>query len=151
MLDVIPELRGLYPDLPILVLSVHPERHSGVKAILARANGYLSKTSEPQELVEAVRQLAAGGRYTSRELGQALAGQLVRAQHTQQPHKKLSARELTMLVKITEGYTTAEIAQQLGLSSKTVGTYRARILYKLAVSTTAGLTRYVMERGVRDV
>ena len=150
MLEVIPELRLLYPELPILVLSTHPERYAGVKAILAGANGYLSKTCDPDELVEAVRQLVKGGRYISKALGLALADYLVQPQVTPKPHDKLSPREHAVLVKITEGFTTSEIAEQLGLSSKTVGTYRARILVKMVISTTAGLTRYVMENCIED-
>ena len=147
-LEVIPELRRLYPKLPILVLSIHPEQHAGVKAILAGANGYLNKNSAPDELTKAVEEVAKGGRYVSKALGLALAEYLFRGQADKQPHETLSDREYTVLLKIAEGFTTAEIAEQLNLSPKTVGTYRARVLEKMGISTTAELTRYVVEKGL---
>ena len=145
-MDAIPELRRMHPRLAILVLSIHPEQHAGVKAILAGANGYLNKGSAPEQLVSAVRQVATGNRYVSHALGAALAEYLFRGQSEKQPHETLSDREYTVLLKIAQGYTTAEIAEQLTLSPKTVGTYRARVLEKMGISTTAELTRYVVEK-----
>lgn len=148
-LQAIPQLRQHYPDLPILVLSAHPECPSGVEAILAGAHGYLSKSCSAEELVEAVQHLVKGGRYINPELGQALANYLVSSQTAKQPpHKKLSPREHTVLMKITEGFTTVEIAKALGLNQKTVGTHRSRILQKMHIHTTAGLTRYVVENNL---
>ena len=149
-LELIPELRRLHPKLAILVLSVHPEELAGVKAILAGANGYLNKGSPPEQLLNAVRQVATGNRYVSQALGVALAEYLFRGQTDKQRHETLSEREYTVLLKISQGFTTAEIAEQLGLSPKTVGTYRARVLEKMGISTTAELTRYVVEKGLND-
>ncbi len=147
-LEAIPELTRIYPKLPILVLSIHPEQHAGVKAILAGASGYLNKGSAPEQLVNAVRHVATGNRYVSHALGAALADYLFQGQTDKLPHTALSEREFTVLLKIAEGYTTAEIAKQLDLSPKTVGTYRARVLEKMGISTTAELTRYVVEKGL---
>jgi DNA-binding NarL/FixJ family response regulator len=147
-LDVIPELRRLYPRLGILVLSVHPEEQAGIRAMLAGANGYLNKTSAPEQLVTAVLRVAEGKRYVSEELGSALAEYLIRGQAGRRPHETLSDREYTVLLKISEGMTTVEIAESLHLSPKTVGTYRARILEKMGIHTTAELTRYVVENGL---
>ena len=149
-LDAIPEWRRHYPGLSILVLSIHSEQQAGVKAILAGATGYVHKSSPPDQLISAVRQVAAGQRYVSPTLGAALAEYLFRRQHAQQPHELLSDRELTVLLKIAQGFTTAEIAGQLELSPKTVGTYRARVLEKMGISTTAELTRYVVEKGLAE-
>ena len=150
-LAVIPEFRRLYPGLAILILSMHPEQEAGVKAILAGANGYLNKSSAPEQLVRAVHQVATGERYVSHALGAALAEYLFKGEPDKQCHETLSDREYTVLLKIAEGFTTAEIAAQLSLSPKTVGTYRARVLEKMGISTTAELTRYVVEKGLRDV
>ena len=149
-LEAIPEFRKLYPKLAILVLSVHPEQQAGVKAIIAGASGYLNKVSAPEQLVTAVHQVAAGNRYISTTLGAALADYLFHRQTAKQPHETLSEREYTVLLKIAQGYTTAEIAEQLTLSPKTVGTYRARVLEKMGISTTAELTRYVVEKGLAE-
>ena len=147
-MEVIPELRRLYPRMGILVLSIHSEEQAGVHAILSGANGYLSKTSAPEQLVAAVRRVAEGKRYVSAELGSALAEYLFRGQGGRLPHEALSGREYTVLLKISEGLTTAEIALALNLSPKTVGTYRARILEKMGINTTAELTRYVVKNGL---
>ena len=149
-LDAIAESRRLYPLLAILVLSSHSEREAGVKSILAGANGYLDKASPPEDLIKAVELVAAGGRSISPVLGAILADYLVHAQATPGNHP-LSAREHTVLLKIARGFTTVKIATQLNLSPKTVGTYRARILEKLGISTTAELTRYVLEKGLDEI
>ena len=149
-LDIIPDLRRVHPKVAILVLSIHPEEQAGVKAIMAGANGYLNKASAPDQLVNAVRHVATGSRYVSQSLGVALAEYLFRGQANREPHETLSAREYTVLLKIARGFTTAEIAGQLNLSPKTVGTYRARVLEKMVISTTAELTRYVVERGLTE-
>ena len=149
-LEAIPELRKLYPQLAILVLSVHPEQQAGIKAIMAGASGYLNKVSAPEQFVSAVRQVASGSRYISSSLGAALADYLFHRQNEKLPHQTLSEREYTVLLKIAQGYTTAEIAEQLGLSPKTVGTYRARVLEKMGISTSAELTRYVVEKGLAE-
>ena len=149
-LDAIPELRRQFPNLAILVLSVHSEQQAGVKAILAGALGYLNKASAPEQLVTAVRQVSIGNRYVSQALGSALAEYLFRGQSDRQPHESLSEREYTVLLKIAQGFTTAEIAEQLTLSPKTVGTYRARVLEKMGILTTAELTRYVVEKGLQE-
>jgi DNA-binding NarL/FixJ family response regulator len=147
-LEEIPELRRLYPQMAILVLSVHPEHHAGVRAIMAGAHGFLNKTTTPEQLMEAVMLVAKGQRFVSRELGAALAEDVYRGRQGRQLHQTLSTREYAVLLKIAEGFTTVEIAEQLGLSPKTVGTYRARILEKMGVSTTAELTRYVVEKSL---
>lgn len=149
-LEAIPEFRKHYPKMGILVLSIHPEQQAGVKAILAGANGYLNKNSAPEELTTAVAEVAKGGRYVSAALGAALAEYLFRGQAGKEVHETLSDREFTVLLKIAEGYTTAEIAAMLNLSPKTIGTYRARVLEKMGISTTAELTRYVVEKGLDD-
>jgi DNA-binding NarL/FixJ family response regulator len=147
-LEAIPALRRSYPKMAILVLSVHPESHAGVRAILAGAHGYLNKTIAPDQLTEAVQQVSKGRRYVSSELGAALAEDLYRGRAGKAPHETLSGREYGVLLKIAQGLTTKEIAEQLHLSIKTVGTYRARVLEKMGIDTTAELTRYVVQNGL---
>lgn len=139
------------PSLPILVLTQYTEQELAAKAIQAGANGYLSKTCEPEVLIEAVRLVIKGERYISTTLGIALAEFLSHSADNKPIHHQLSARELGVLLKISEGYTTVEIAAELQLSSHTVGTYRARVREKTGLMTTAEMTRYVVERGLDRV
>lgn len=151
-INAIEECRANRPRLPILVLTQYTEQELAAKAIQAGANGFLSKTCEAEVLVEAVRLVMKGERYVSTTLGLALAEFLWQSVNENKPtHNQLSAREHGVLLKISEGYTTVEIAAQLQLSSHTVGTYRARIREKTGLMTTAALTRYVVERGLDGV
>ncbi len=128
-LDLLKEIRRRWPDLPILVLSIHPEEQYAVRCLGAGARGYLDKKSAPEELVRAVRMVASGTRYFSSTLAERLVRQ---AEAEQAPrHEALSDREFQVLRLIASGRTTGEIAEQLGLSVKTVSTYRARLLEKM--------------------
>lgn len=147
-LDYIGEVLQTHPRLPVLVLSIHPEEQTGVRAILAGARGYLNKDTAPEKLVEAVRRLMAGGRFVSAALGEALADYISRPPADRPPHEALSEREYTVMRRIAAGEATGEIATSLNLSPKTVSTYRSRILEKMRMTSNAELTRYVVERGL---
>jgi DNA-binding NarL/FixJ family response regulator len=148
-LDIIPELRQIHPEMGILVLSGQSERTAGVKAIIAGAHGFISKTTAPEQLIEAVDTVSRGAHYVSTTLDSALTEELRRgAGAGKLPHEAFSPREHTVMLKIARGFTTAEIAAQLGLNPRTVGAYRARILQKLRIQSTAELTRYVVQKGL---
>ena len=147
-LEMVGELKRNYPRLPVLVLSVHPEEQAGVRAMLSGAKGYQSKGTEPENLVEAVQRLHQGGWSVSPYLSEALAGYLQQNRSSRPPHHSLSGRELTVLTFIATGKTTPQIAAQMNLSPKTVGTYRARIIEKMGIRSTAELTRYAIENGL---
>ena len=148
--DRIARIRAQNRGLALLVLGSGSDQEAGVRAILDGASGYLSKRADPAELVEAVQQLANGGRYISLELGAALADYAFDGVSDKASHENLSSREYTVLLSIATGLTTAKIAEQLKLSPKTVGTYRARLLEKMGIGTTAQLTRYVVENGLEQ-
>lgn len=142
-LSVLVELKRIQPKLPILVLSVYSEDQYAKRVLQAGASGYMNKESAPEELIQAVHKLLAGGRYVS----SALAEKLVFAlnEETVKPrHETLSAREFEVLRMIALGKTVSQIADQLHLSGTTVSTYRARILEKLNITTTAELMRYAL-------
>jgi DNA-binding NarL/FixJ family response regulator len=126
---------------------MYPETQYATRALRAGAAGYLTKESVPAELIAALRHIAAGGRYVSRELGEVLAAQ-VGGQAKQEPHEALSDREDQVLRLLATGQTVTQIAQELSLSVKTVSTYRSRVLEKLGLKTTAELMRYALERGL---
>jgi DNA-binding NarL/FixJ family response regulator len=148
-LDLIRDIRGTKPELPILVVSAHSERDYAVRALKLGAAGYVSKQSAADVLVSAVRRVLSGGRYVSPALAELLAGSLSGAA-AESSHESLSNRELQVLKMIASGKTLKEIGAELALSEKTVATYRARISDKMGLPTNVDLTRYAMRHRLVD-
>jgi DNA-binding NarL/FixJ family response regulator len=146
-LEVLQDLHDVRPRLPVLILSVHPEEQFGVRVLKAGAAGYLSKTSDPDELVRAIRKAYAGGNYVSPAVAEQLA-RAVRDNSDQPPHTRLSDREYQILRLIASGKTVSAIADELALSVKTISTYRARVLEKMGLKTNAELTHYAIRNGL---
>ena len=142
-LTLLKEVRSNWPGIAVVILSMHPERQYAARALRAGARGYLTKQGAAEQLVEAVRAAAAGGRFVSPALAQVLADQ-VTGDEGKPPHEALSDREYEVLVRIGAGRTVGEIAEELFLSINTVSTYRTRLLTKLGLATTAELIRYVV-------
>jgi two-component system invasion response regulator UvrY len=131
------------PQLPVLVVSAHPEDQFAVRLLRAGAAGYVTKETAPDVLIRAVQRVAAGGKYISETLGEYLAGDV--PETGVEPHQTLSNREYEVLTLIAEGKTVTDIADRLCLSVKTVSTYRTRLLEKLGAKTTAELIRYAVD------
>ena len=136
-LNVLRSLRQRWPELPVLMLSTYPERQYAVRCIQMGAAGYLHKSADPDDMVAAVRKVAAGGRYLTEATAQALAGAVertgvVRAAQQGAPAglDALSYREHQVFRLLTAGQSVSEIGAQLKLAPNTVSTYRARILEK---------------------
>ena len=147
--DILGDLKQMQPKLPILVLSMHPEAEYAKRVLKAGARGYLKKESAPEELIQAVHKLLAGGRYVSSTLAEQLAQDL--NEGADRPvHETLSAREFEILVMIGSGKTVSQIAEELNLGVTTVSTYRARILEKMNMATTAELMRYALRNRLVD-
>jgi two-component system invasion response regulator UvrY len=148
-LDILKEIKALRPKLVVLVLSMHPEDQYGRRVLRAGASGYLNKESAPEELIKAVRKVLAGGYYVSAALAEHLAAGL--NDDSGVPiHEMLSGREFEVLRMIASGKTVSQIGDELHLSVTTVSTYRARILEKLHMSTTAELMHYAMQSHLID-
>jgi len=145
-LDVLKNIRDQRPTLPILVLSIHPANQFARRALHAGASGYLTKDSAPSELVGAIEDVKRGRRYVSEAVKATMTG----ARAKIATHETLSDREYQALRMLGSGRTVSEISEELGLSVKTVSTYRARVLQKLGMRTNAELMRYVMENGLLD-
>lgn len=144
-LEILRTLKADYPLLPVMILSLHPEEEYALRALKAGASAYLTKQSAPEELVAAVKQVLKGRMVVSAILAERLAGGL-RKDHPAIPaHQTLSGREFDVLCKLAQGRSIREIADQLGLSTKTVSTYRARLLDKLHLKTTPDLIRYALD------
>ncbi|MBJ6723918.1 response regulator [Geomesophilobacter sediminis] len=144
-LDLLEKLHRERPELRILILSMHPEEQYAVRALSLGASGYLTKESAPAELVVAVNKVLAGGRYISSALADRLAEYLLSGKETGLPHEALSARERQVLVMIGAGKVPKQIGAELGISEKTVSTYRSRILSKLGLSSTTEIIRYAIK------
>jgi two-component system, NarL family, invasion response regulator UvrY len=148
-LDLLKDLRRERPTLPVLVLSMHPADQFARRAMNAGASGYLTKDSAPTELVKAVGEVMAGRRY----LNSAVIDELVTNQTSEprhRPHELLSDREYQVLRMISSGLTVSQVAARLSLSVKTVSTYRARVLEKMNMKTTAELMHYGIQNGLVD-
>ena len=132
------------PPVKVLVYSAHAEDQFAIHALRLGAAGYLTKERAPEELTTAVREILAGGRHFRAEL----AARLARDVKGERDHGSLSARELEVLRLTASGMPGKTIATELGLSPKTVSTYRARLLRKLGLESTAALVRYAVRHGL---
>lgn len=142
-LSLLRKIRREFPAVPVLIVSMHPVDQFAQRTLQAGAVGYVAKDSDPQELVHAVRVALAGGRHVPAELQEA-----ARLEREPPPHSLLSDREYQVLRMIGAGRTVSEIGAELGLSVKTVSTYRARILEKMELRTSAELIHYAVVNGL---
>ena len=148
-LDILKEVKGIQPNLPVVVLSLYPEEQYGIRILKAGGAGYLTKEMAPSELVSAIKKVLDGGRYVSSSLAEQLAANL--APHGQGPlYHTLSDRELEVLRHLGAGNTVTDISEILSLSVKTISTYRARLLEKLGLHSTADLIRYAIDNQLVD-
>jgi DNA-binding NarL/FixJ family response regulator len=146
-LEVLAESRRLRPRTPVLVISAYTEDEFAVRALKLGAAGYLNKNRSSEEMLAAVRKILAGGKYVTASLAEKLAD-LVGQDGGTALHEALSGRELQVLRLVASGHSTKEIASQLALSEKTIGTYRSRVAQKIGVSTNVELTRYAIKHSL---
>ncbi len=137
-------LRRQCPEIPILVLSMHPEEHFALRALKAGADGFLTKKKAPEDLLTAVRTILGGEDYVSPALARRLAMNVI-GDGTQQPHDRLSPQEYRVMCLIGTGKTVGEIAEMLHLSVKTVSTHRTNLLKKLGLANNAEIMRYCLD------
>lgn len=147
--DLLRQLKQDQPEIQILVLSMHPEKSFAVRLMRAGASGYVPKMIVPDELVRAVRSVGAGKRYITPTVAELLASEF--AADTEGPlHNRLSERELQVFTRIARGIAPAAMASELGLSVKTVSTYRARILEKMGMRSNAEIAAYAVRNHLVD-
>lgn len=140
-LDILEEVKSELPKLPFLILSIFPESQYAVRALRIGASGYMTKSSAPSELIEAIRKVSRGRKYISSSLAEKLAFDL-ETDSKKAPHETLSNREYQVMCMLAIGKTVIEIATELSLSTKTISTYRARVLEKLKMKNNAELAHY---------
>lgn len=143
-LDLLKDIKVLHPKTPVLMLSIQPEEQYALRAFRAGAAGCLNKSGAPEELLDAIRQIASGHTYISKAAGEALLED-VRHSSADLPHLLLSDREYQVFLLLASGRTIGEISQSLSLSVKTVSTYRMRLLDKMGMKNNAQITRYAFQ------
>jgi two-component system invasion response regulator UvrY len=148
-IELIKQVKGEKPKLRILVLSMHSEAQYAVRALKAGASGYLTKDSAADQLVAAIRRIAAGGAVVSPETAERLALDFDRPSDAL-PHTLLSDREFEVFQLIVAGKTMTEIAEQLALSVKTVSTHKTHIMEKMNFSNQVELIRYALAHKLLD-
>ncbi|HYY98699.1 MAG TPA: response regulator transcription factor [Pyrinomonadaceae bacterium] len=144
-LELLKDVRRERPRLPVLMLSVYPEEQFALRTLRVGASGYLSKDSAPDDLVKAVRKILRGGKYFGERVVEQLLSDPDGRGTGAPPHELLTDREFQVLCLFGGGETVKGIARKLSLSPPTVSTYRARILEKMQMRTTAELVRYAVQ------
>jgi DNA-binding NarL/FixJ family response regulator len=149
-LDVLKDIKDFHPNLPVLILSMHPEDRFAIRALKAGASGYLNKSSISDQMVNAIRKIVVEKkRYISPNVAEQLAAR-VDLNHEQPLHESLSDREYQILCMIGSGKKVNEIAKELSISIQTVHTYRSRIKEKTNLNSNVEITRYALQHNLID-
>jgi len=146
-LDILQNLKHRNLKTNVLILSLYPQEQYAIRAFKLGASGYLSKDSAFEELKEAIKRIAAGGKYIS----SVIAEKLLFNDHTKAsmtPHETLSEREFQIMLMLARGKTVTEISNDIFISDKTVTTYRARIMAKMGLKKNADLTFYAIKNNL---
>lgn len=146
-LEVLKDIKALHATLPVLILTILPEEQVAMRVLRAGADGFLSKGSAARDLVRAVDTILAGGKHVSAAVAARLIAGL-RSATAALPHESLSDREDQVFRRIAAGRTVGEIARELGLSVKTISSYRTNTLRKLDVQNNSQLMSYAYAHGL---
>ncbi len=152
-LDVLKQMKNEFPKLPVLMLSTYPDRQYAVRSLKLGAAGYLNKSADSEQMIEAIRRVAQGGLFITASVAEQLASAVgaggSHGKGADLPlHERLSQREYQVFRLLSQGRSVGEIADALALSSNTVSTYRARILEKTGVRNDVELALYAVQHGV---
>ena len=148
-IDILEQIMNIYPEIKVLILSMHPEEQYALRAYRNKAAGYITKDNITEELTSALVKIAEGHRYVSRSLSEQLIGK-IGDDFKQKRYEKLSNREYQILVRIVSGHSLSEIAGDLSLSIQTVSTYRRRVLDKMNMKNDPELTRYAIQNDLLE-
>lgn len=149
-IELIKQIKGEFPRLPILILSMHKEDLYAVRALKAGASGYLCKDSAETLLVQAIRKVAAGGLFIDQAVAEKLAVDMLTGSTGGAPHSRLTDREYQIFLLVARGHGVTDISRQLNLSVKTVSTHKTRILEKMELANTADLIHYAIRHELVD-
>ena len=148
-IEVLKQIRASFPRIPVLMISMHSEDVFAIRALRAGASGYIEKSAAPELLLDAVRRVAAGGKWISASTAERLAANVGGEQTAALPHERLSDREFEIFRLLGSGKSVTEIARALNLSVKTVSSHRTHILAKTGFETNAEIVDYVISNGLR--
>jgi two-component system, NarL family, invasion response regulator UvrY len=143
-LEAIKDLKTIKPAVKIIMLSMYPEERFAIRALKAGASGYLTKETAPEELINAIRIVHSGRNYVTPFIAEKMVTEL-QGPAEKAPHEQLSTREFDVMCLIGSGKTIKEIAELLSLSTRTVSTYRTRILKKMNFNNNAMIMHYTMD------
>ena len=150
-IDAISQMLPRHPNIKVIVLSIHETKPYVYRALKAGAKGYLLKETAGLEVVQAVRAVYGGERYLSQRISDLLTDISFRSLDGSKevsPLERLSPREREILQLVAEGKTSQEIGERLSISSKSVDTYRSRLMRKIDVKDVAGLVKFAIQQGV---
>lgn len=143
-LDALGEIKKIAPALPVLIMSMHPEEQYAMRALKAKASGYLSKETIHVDLINAINKALSGRKFITHSMAEKLVNAF--DHDNKDLHENLSSRELEVFLSLVSGFTSSDIAKKLSISANTVSTYRSRILEKLKMKSNAELVRYALEK-----
>ena len=146
-LQTLKEIKKTNNNIPVLMLSMHAEEQYAMRAIKAGASGYLTKDSASNMLVDAIHKIYKGGKFISQEVAELLISDIYHEEE-KKSHENLSDREFEIFQLIVKGSSAKNIAKKLGISDKTVGTYRSRVLKKMNMNTNSDLIHYAIENNL---
>lgn len=149
-IELIKQIKGEFPRLPILILSMHKEDLYAVRALKAGASGYLCKDSAETLLVQAIRKVAGGGLFIDQAVAEKLAVEMLTGTTNGAPHSRLTDREYQIFLLVAKGHGVTDISRQLNLSVKTVSTHKTRILEKMGLANSAELIHYAIRHKLVD-
>lgn len=144
-LDSLIQIKQIRPELPVLIMSMHPEEQYALRVFKAGASGYLGKDTIHDDIIKAIQTVMAGKKFINHAVAEKLT-KLSDKGKSDQLHEKLSDREFDVFKMLASGKSVSEIAVQFSLSVTTVSTYRSRILEKMNMRSNADLTRYALEK-----
>ncbi len=148
-LDAIRQIKKIKPNLPVLILTIHPEKYYGLRMLQAGASGYLTKQNAPFELIEAIRKVTQGGMYISDSLAQMLVNSKKNGEE-KPAHEKLSDREYQIMQLIAAGKKVKTISEELCISVKTIHVHRRHIFEKLNINSNAEIIHYAIQNGMLE-
>ena len=149
-LEVLKQVKALYPEIGVLILSMYPEDQFAIRMLKAGASGYLNKDTPPDELIEAVRTISKGEDYISSDVASLLVGEVLNKDDVAL-HKMLSDREYEVLLLLGQGQSVTDISKKLNLSVKTISTYRLRLMSKMNLKSNADIVKYSLKNGILEL
>lgn len=144
-LEALEQIKLMKPHLPVLILSIYPEKLYAIRVLKAGASGYLNKNSAPEELITAIQRISLGRRYITAEIAEKL---LINIDSEKKPHELLTNKEFEIFKLLALGKTITQIADSLSLASTTISTHRSKILGKFNLATNSDLTRYAISHHI---